>query len=89
MADHPAAASTPAIQVNTLAISLPTGFERRAARIGRLTAESLASAAPPARDAAIAVLRVPPLRLRASWSDHRIAAALAAAIRGQLDGGGP
>jgi hypothetical protein len=73
--------------VDTLALRLPGGFERRAARIGRLTAEALAGTPPAVQHASIPVVQVPPLSLRAHWSDRRIASELALAIRRRLDGG--
>ncbi len=87
MADIPTGRGAATMRVEALAISLPAGFEHRAARIGRLTAERLAAVPPPARHGEMPLLRVPPLRLRAGWSDQRIAAALASAIRHRLDGG--
>jgi hypothetical protein len=78
---------TPVMSIDTLALSLPAGFERRAARIGRLTAEALAASPPAAQDKRIAVLQLPPLRLRPHWNDRRIAAELALAIGRRIDGG--
>ncbi|MCB1956654.1 MAG: hypothetical protein KDG55_13315 [Rhodocyclaceae bacterium] len=88
MADTPARAA-PTLHVASLAIALPAGFERRAARIGRLTAEQLAAHPPAPRSATLPLVQVPPLTLRRGASDQSIAAALAAAIRGRLDGGLP
>ena len=87
MPDTPRAAASPQLAVGTLALSLPAGFERRAARIGRFTAEALAAAPPAARAAHIEVLRLPAQGVRAGWSDRRIAAALAAAICRQIERG--
>jgi len=75
----------PTLHIDTLALALPAGFERRAARIGRLTAEALAAASPPPRTGAIAALRLAPQQVAPHWSDRRIADALADAIRRQLD----
>lgn len=80
-------ATAPALHIASLALALPAGFERRAARIGRLTAEALA-AAPPLRTGAIAALRLAPQQIAPHWSDRRIAGVLAAAIRRQIDSPG-
>ncbi|QDF96885.1 hypothetical protein CJ010_10250 [Azoarcus sp. DD4] len=79
--------TVPALHIASLALALPAGFERRAARIGRLTAEALA-AAPPLRTGAIAALRLAPQQIAPHWSDRRIAGVLAAAIRRQIDSPG-
>jgi hypothetical protein len=75
------------MSVDTLALRLPAGCEGRAARIGRLTAEALAAAPPAGREGRIPVLHVAPLALRPHWSDRRLAAELALAIRRRLEGG--
>lgn len=79
--------AVPVLSVDTLALTLPAGFERRAARIGRLTAEALAASPPTTRGAGIARLRLTPQAVQAHWSDQRIAVHLAQAIRQRIDGG--
>lgn len=81
-------ATAPALHIASLALALPAGFERRAARIGRLTAEALAAAPPAIRNGAIAALRLAPQQIAPHWSDRRIAGVLAAAIRRQIDSPG-
>ncbi|MEF8702415.1 MAG: hypothetical protein V5B32_04100 [Candidatus Accumulibacter sp. UW26] len=83
---RPTLQSTPELQVDTLALTLPAAFERRAARIGRLTAEALAVALP-MHGGSIAQLQLAPQRISAHWSDRRIAAELAQAIRQRIEGG--
>lgn len=80
--------AAPTLHIDSLALALPAGFERRAARIGRLTAEALAAAPPAIRTGAIAALRIAPQQIAPNWSDRRIAGALADAIRRQLDTSG-
>ena len=79
--------ASPAIRIDTLALRLPAGFERRAARIGRLTAEALATVPPAMREASIAGIRVDQRGVRPNWSDERVAMELAQAIRQRIDGG--
>jgi hypothetical protein len=82
-----APAALPQLRIDTLALRLPAGFEQRAARIGRLTAEALAASPPTARTASIAQLQLAPQTVQQHWSDRRIATQLAQAIRLRIDGG--
>jgi|APIni6443716594_1056825.scaffolds.fasta_scaffold546787_1 hypothetical protein len=82
-----APAALPQLRIDTLALRLPAGFEQRAARIGRLTAEALAASPPTARAATIAQLQLAPQTVQQHWSDRRIATQLAQAIRLRIDGG--
>jgi hypothetical protein len=72
------------LEIERLVLNLPAGFERRAARIGRLTAESLAGQLPPLATGRLDALSLPPLRIGAGWSDQRIAGHVAGLLAGQL-----
>ncbi len=65
-------------EIGQLKLSLPSGFEKRASRIGRLVGADLArQALPPGRFDAI---RVGPVRVDQAQSDRAIASAIAGAI---------
>lgn len=71
-------------EIGQLTLRLPPGFERRAARIGRLVGEALAAADLPA--GRIPQLGVGPLQVDARRSDRAIAASIAGAIRQGVQG---
>lgn len=68
------------LEVDRLVLTLPAGFEARAARLGRLTAEALAALPPPQRGGRLDRLAPAPQVVAANWSDRRIAGQLARAI---------
>lgn len=76
------------LEIDRLVLRLPPGFEKRAARLGRLTAEALAARPLPASGGSVAQLAVPTQTISPGWSDRRIAHHLAAAIHQQLTGPG-
>lgn len=72
------------LEIDRLVLRLPPGFEGRAARIGRLTAEALAARPLPAGGGELPHLAVPTQSVSPSWSDRRIAEHLAGAIHRQI-----
>jgi len=66
-------------EIGALALQLPSGFERRAARLARLTAQALAERPLP-EGAPLATLRLAPLALDARRSDPALAGVLASHI---------
>jgi hypothetical protein len=68
------------LEIQRLVLNLPAGFESRAARIGRLTAEALAANLPASGSGHIEKLSIAPQTVQTNWSDRRIAAHLANAI---------
>ncbi len=72
------------LEIDHLVLRLPPGFERRAARLGRLTAEALAAGPLPEQGGNLPRLVVPAQSISPSWSDRRIAEHLARAIHQQL-----
>jgi hypothetical protein len=63
-------------EIDRLSLSLPAGFDQRATRLARLTAQALARHELPARGVLPAV-SVAPLQLDARRSDHALADVLA------------
>lgn len=73
------------IDIQTLKLQLPDGYESRAGRIGRLLGDALAER-PVTQSAQIARLRVGPLTLNEGASDRQVARQIAQAIHRQLPG---
>ena len=72
------------LEIDRLILHLPPGFEKRAARIGHLTAEALASRPLPEQGGTVPQVAVPSQTISPSWSDRRIAEQLAGAIHRQI-----
>ncbi|HVK55993.1 MAG TPA: hypothetical protein VM532_13315 [Burkholderiales bacterium] len=67
------------VEIEQLTLRLPAGFESRAGRIGRLTAEALSNVTA-VTSMNIAQLSLPPQTIKANWSDRVVAQRLANAI---------
>ncbi len=70
-------------EIDHLALQLPAGFEKRAARLARLTAQALAGQPLPA-SGTLALVSPAPLRLDARRSDAALAGVLARHIAGGI-----
>lgn len=76
------------LEIDHLVLRLPAGFEKRAARLGRLTAEALASRPLTGITGVLPQLTLPTQKVSTGWSDRRIAEHLADAIQRQLSSPG-
>ncbi|MDM0030047.1 hypothetical protein [Variovorax saccharolyticus] len=72
-------------EIEHLSLSLPAGFEHRAARLARLTAQALAAQQMPV-EGVLPTVRLAPLRLDAGRSDHALAGVLAQHIAAGIGG---
>lgn len=77
------------LDIQHLRLSLPAGFEKRAAHIARLTGEALAAslAAHPGGTGSshtVPALSLAPLTVQAGWSDRRVADHIAGHLAARL-----
>ncbi|MBP8132852.1 MAG: hypothetical protein KAY13_01145 [Zoogloea sp.] len=72
------------LEIERLVLNLPAGFERRAARIGRLIVVNLAEQLPELAGGRVDAFSLPPLPIGAGWSDQRIASHVAGMLASRL-----